>query len=363
MKKVMVVFGTRPEAIKMCPLVKELKKRDEFEVCVLVTGQHKEMLRQVLDVFEIKEDYNLSIMKKGQSLFDVTTTILDKIKSILEEEKPDIVLVHGDTSTSFVAGLAAFYLRIPVGHVEAGLRTYNKYSPYPEEFNRQAIGSLADFHFAPTTTARDNLLRENKDESKVFVTGNTVIDALQTTVRDNYSNENLIEGKKMILLTMHRRENLGESMKNSFRAIKRVVNENEDIYVIYPIHLNPKVREIANEVFDNHPRIKLIEPLNVVDFHNFMKQSFFVMTDSGGIQEEAPALGKPVLVMRDTTERPEGVEAGTLKLTGLCEEDIYNEMTTLLSDKNEYDKMSEATNPYGDGHASERICDILSKNL
>ena len=320
MKKVMVVFGTRPEAIKMCPLVKELKKRDEFEVCVLVTGQHKEMLRQVLDVFEIKEDYNLAIMKKGQSLFDVTTTILDKIKSILEEEKPDIVLVHGDTSTSFVA-----------------------------------IGSLADFHFAPTTTARDNLLRENKDESKVFVTGNTVIDALQTTVRDNYSNENLIEGKKMILLTMHRRENLGESMKNSFQAIKRVVNENEDIYVIYPIHLNPKVREIANEVFDNHPRIKLIEPLNVVDFHNFMKQSFFVMTDSGGIQEEAPALGKPVLVMRDTTERPEGVEAGTLKLTGLCEEDIYNEMTTLLSDKNEYDKMSEATNPYGDGHASERI--------
>lgn len=247
----MVVFGTRPEAIKMCPLVKELKKRDEFEVCVLVTGQHKEMLRQVLDVFEIKEDYNLAIMKKGQSLFDVTTTILDKIKSILEEEKPDIVLVHGDTSTSFVAGLAAFYLRIPVGHVEAGLRTYNKYSPYPEEFNRQAIGSLADFHFAPTTTARDNLLRENKDESKVFVTGNTVIDALQTTVRDNYSNENLIEGKKMILLTMHRRENLGESMKNSFRAIKRVVNENKDIYVIYPIHLNPKVREIANEVFLN----------------------------------------------------------------------------------------------------------------
>ncbi len=363
MKKVMVVFGTRPEAIKMCPLVKELKTRDEFEVCVLVTGQHKEMLRQVLDVFEVKEDYNLDIMKEKQTLFDVTTTILEKIKSILEEEKPDIVLVHGDTTTSFVAGLAAFYLRIPVGHVEAGLRTYNKYSPYPEEFNRQAIGSFADFHFAPTTTARDNLLRESKDESRVFVTGNTVIDALKTTVRDNYSNPNILEDSKMILLTMHRRENLGESMRHSFKAIKRAIDENEDFYVVYPIHLNPKVREIANEVFCNHPRIKLIEPLNVVDFHNFMKKSFFVMTDSGGIQEEAPALGKPVLVMRDTTERPEGVEAGTLKLTGLDEEDIYDAMTQLMHDKKEYEKMEKSVNPYGDGHASERICDILSEMI
>lgn len=361
--KVLTIFGTRPEAIKMAPLVKELEKRPEIESKVCVTAQHREMLDQVLELFDIKPDFDLDIMKNRQTLTGITNRVLEGLEKVFTEEKPDMILVHGDTTTTFAGGLAAFYQQIRVGHVEAGLRTYNKYSPYPEEFNRQAIGSLADFHFAPTTTARDNLIRENKDESKVFVTGNTVIDALQTTVRDNYQNENLIKGKKMILLTMHRRENLGESMKNSFRAIKRVVNENEDIYVIYPIHLNPKVREIANEVFDNHPRIKLIEPLNVVDFHNFMKQSFFVMTDSGGIQEEAPALGKPVLVMRDTTERPEGVEAGTLKLTGLCEEDIYNEMTTLLSDKNEYEKMSEATNPYGDGHASERICDILSKNL
>lgn len=363
MKKVMLVFGTRPEAIKMCPLVKELKKRGIFEVKILVTGQHKEMLDQVLDVFELKADYNLNIMKDKQSLFDVSINILERIKPILEKEMADIVLVHGDTSTSFVAGLSAFYLGIPVGHVEAGLRTYNKYSPYPEEFNRQAIGSLSDFHFAPTKKSYDNLIKEGKDEKKVFVTGNTVIDALATTVRDDYENENIPENSRMILLTMHRRENLGQAMRNSFRAIKRIVDDNEDISLVYPIHKNPLVREIAGEVFDKNPRIKLIEPLNVIDFHNFMKKAYLVMTDSGGIQEEAPALGKPVLVLRDTTERPEGVEAGTLKLVGLDEDEIYRQTSLILNDKKEYDKMSKATNPYGDGHASERICDILEENL
>ncbi|MDY6064908.1 MAG: UDP-N-acetylglucosamine 2-epimerase (non-hydrolyzing) [Finegoldia sp.] len=363
MKKVMLVFGTRPEAIKMCPLVKELQKRGKFEVKILLTGQHKEMLRQVLDVFGLKEDYNLEIMKDKQSLFDVTISILERIKPILEKERPDIVLVHGDTSTSFVAGLASFYLGILLGHVEAGLRTYNKYSPYPEEFNRQAIGSLSDFHFAPTQKAFDNLIREGKDKDRVFVTGNTVIDALKTTVRNDYENENIPKEGRMILLTMHRRENLGDYMRNSFRAIKDVVDENEDLTVIYPIHKNPLVRDIAKEVFGDDPRIRLIEPLNVIDFHNFMKKAYFVMTDSGGIQEEAPALGKPVLVLRDTTERPEGVEAGTLKLTGLRQEDIYREMNLLLKDKDEYEKMSKAVNPYGDGHASERICKILEEKI
>lgn len=363
MKKVVVVFGTRPEAIKMCPLIKELQNRDDFEVFVLVTGQHKEMLEQVLECFDVKENFNLEIMKKNQDLFDVTGLVLERIKSVLEREKPDVVLVHGDTTTSFAAALAAFYLRIPVGHVEAGLRTYNKYSPYPEEFNRQAIGSVADFHFAPTETARHNLLKESKKDESIFITGNTVIDSLKTTVKENYTNEYISDEGRMILLTMHRRENLGNSMKNAFRAILKVVNEVPDLYVVYPIHLNPAVREAAYEVFENHPRIKLIEPLNVIDFHNFIKKCFFVITDSGGIQEEAPSLGKPVLVMRNTTERPEGVEAGSTKLIGLDGDNIYKEMMKLINEPEEYDKMSKAVNPYGDGNASKRICDILSEKL
>ena len=363
MKKVVVVFGTRPEAIKMCPLIKELQNRDDFEVFVLVTGQHKEMLEQVLECFDVKENFNLEIMKQNQDLFDVTGLVLERIKSVLEREKPDIVLVHGDTTTSFAAALAAFYLKIPVGHVEAGLRTYNKYSPYPEEFNRQAIGSVADFHFAPTETARQNLLKESKKDESIFITGNTVIDSLKTTVKENYTNEYISDEGRMILLTMHRRENLGDSMKNAFRAILKVVNEVPDLYVVYPIHLNPAVREAAYEVFENYPRIKLIEPLNVIDFHNFIKKCFFVITDSGGIQEEAPSLGKPVLVMRNTTERPEGVEAGSTKLIGLDGDNIYKEMMKLINEPEEYDKMSKAVNPYGDGNASKRICDILSEKL
>lgn len=365
MKKIMVVFGTRPEAIKMCPVVKELETRDCFEVVVCVTGQHREMLQSVLEVFNVKPKYNLEIMKESQTLFDITSNILLKIKGVLEKEKPDLVLVHGDTSTTFVTALSCFYLQIPVGHVEAGLRTNNIYSPFPEEFNRQAVSLVSRFNFAPTELARQNLLAEGKNESSIFVTGNTAIDALKTTVRSNYSNCVLdsIGDTRLILITAHRRENLGEPMQNMFRAIKRVLNEFDDVTAVYPIHMNPLVRKTASEIFGTDERIKIIEPLDVIDFHNFLNRSYLVLTDSGGIQEEAPSLGKPVLVMRDTTERPEGIEAGTLKLVGTNEERIYNEFHNLLVDKEEYEKMSRSSNPYGDGFASKRICDILEEHL
>lgn len=357
----MVVFGTRPEAIKMCPLVKELKTREKLETIVCVTGQHREMLTQVLDAFKIAPDYNLSIMKEKQTLFDVTIKILEKMKKILEDVNPDVVLVHGDTSTTFVTSLACFYLQIPVGHVEAGLRTYNIYSPYPEEFNRQAVGIVARYNFAPTEMSKENLLKEGKAPSSIYVTGNTAIDALNTTVSDDYFHEQLewASGSKLVLITAHRRENLGEPMKNMFRAIKRIVDEYPDIKAVYPIHMNPAVREAANEILGNNDRVRIIEPLEVLDFHNFLSRSHVILTDSGGIQEEAPSLGKPVLVMRDTTERPEGVEAGTLKLVGTDEENIYKSFKLLLDNQGEYEKMSQASNPYGDGFASKRIADIL----
>lgn len=361
----MLVFGTRPEAIKMCPLVNELKKREGVKVIVCVTGQHRQMLDQVLSAFKVTPDYDLSIMREKQTLFDVTISILEKEKNILEKEKPDIVLVHGDTSTTFVTALACFYLQIPVGHVEAGLRTYNIYSPYPEEFNRQAVGIVAKFNFAPTYLAKSNLLREGKDSKSIFVTGNTAIDALKTTVRDKYNHPILdwARGCKMIMITAHRRENLGNPMRNMFRAIRRVCDENPDVRAVYPIHMNPVVRETANELLGDDDRIRIIEPLDVIDFHNFLSRSYLILTDSGGIQEEAPSLGKPVLVMRDTTERPEGIEAGTLKLVGTEEETIYRNFTLLLNDKKEYEKMSTASNPYGDGTASKQIADILIKEL
>lgn len=362
-KKVMVIFGTRPEAIKMCPVVVELKSRSCFETVVCVTGQHREMLDQCLNTFHVKADYDLSVMQKKQTLFDITTLILNRIKEVLEKEHPDVVLVHGDTTTTFSAALACFYMHIPVGHVEAGLRTYNLESPYPEEFNRQTVGILASLHFAPTEKAKDNLLREGKDPKRVFVTGNTAIDALKTTVAAHYTHPYLdwAGDSRLILLTAHRRENLGEPMEAMFRAILRIVNENEDIKVIYPVHLNPVVRETARKIFGDHDRIRLVEPMDVFDFHNFMAKSYLIMTDSGGIQEEAPSLGKPVLVMRDTTERPEGVEAGTLRLVGTDEEVIYREVRRLL-DQKEYEVMSHAVNPYGDGHASRRIADILEQD-
>lgn len=361
MKKVMLVFGTRPEAIKMCPLVNELKKRKELQTVVCVSGQHRQMLDQVLNAFAVVPDYDLSIMKNKQTLFDVTTNILERIKAVLESEKPDIVLVHGDTSTTFVTALACFYLQIPVGHVEAGLRTYNIYSPYPEEFNRQAVGIIAKYNFAPTETARDNLLREGKITETIYVTGNTAIDALKTTVRQDYSHPELdwAAGSRLIVLTAHRRENLGEPMYHMFRAIKRIVDEHEDLKVIYPIHMNPVVRQAAADIFGDDDRFHIIEPLDVLDFHNLLARSYLILTDSGGIQEEAPSLGKPVLVMRDTTERPEGIKAGTLKLVGTNEETIYTEFKRLLTDKEAYEAMSHASNPYGDGHACERIADIL----
>lgn len=365
MKKILLVFGTRPEAIKMCPLVNELKKEKKFNVKVCVTGQHKEMLNQVLDCFGVVPDYNLNIMKDKQTLFDVTINILDKIKKVLEESNPDLVLVHGDTTTTFVTSLACFYLGIKVGHVEAGLRTYNLKSPFPEEFNRQAVSIIADFNFAPTKLARQNLINEGKSKDKIYVTGNTAIDALKTTVKKDYSNPILDWSKdsKLILLTAHRRENLGENMYHMFRAIRKIVEEFNDVKVIYPIHMNPIVRKIASEVLNNHERIKLIEPLDVLDFHNFMNKSYIILTDSGGIQEEAPSLGKPVLVMRDTTERPEGVKAMTLKLVGTNEETIYKEFRKLLTDENAYRKMSQASNPYGDGTTCKKIREILLKNL
>lgn len=361
MKKIMLVFGTRPEAIKMCPLILELKRRPNLQTIVCVTGQHRSMLDQVLKAFEILPDYDLSVMKDKQTLFDITTDVLKGMKDILEKTSPDLVLVHGDTSTTFATALAAFYLQIPVGHVEAGLRTYNIYSPYPEEFNREAVGSIASFHFAPTKRAAENLIREGKKKGSIFITGNTAIDALRTTVRDDYSHPELkwCKNSRLILITAHRRENLGEPMVHMFRAIKRVLDEHSDVKAIYPIHMNPLVRDIANTVFKGDDRIHLIEPLTVLDFHNFMKACYLILTDSGGIQEEAPSLGKPVLVMRDTTERPEGIESGTLKLVGTNEETIYTEFTLLLNIKETYEKMSHASNPYGDGRAASRIADVI----
>lgn len=360
MKKIMLVFGTRPEAIKMCPLVKELKKHDDLETIVCVTGQHKEMLEQVLTVFEVTPDYDLGIMRADQTLFTITSSILEKIQKVFEKEKPDIVLVHGDTTTTFATSLAAFYMGIKVGHVEAGLRTYNLQSPFPEEFNRQATSIVADYNFAPTEISKENLLKEGR--KNIFVTGNTVIDALKTTVKDEY-NHPIIEwakGSRLIMLTAHRRENLGEPMEHMFKAIKRILDEYDNVKVVYPIHKNPKVRKLAAEVFGDNERIKIIEPLEVIDFHNFMNQSYMILTDSGGVQEEAPSLGKPVLVMRDTTERPEGIKAGTLKLVGTGEESIYQNFKLLLEDKEEYKKMSHASNPYGDGTACEQIVKILT---
>ena len=363
MKKVMLVFGTRPEAIKMCPLVNELKTRKNIETIVCVTGQHRQMLDQVLDAFRVAPDYDLSIMKDKQSLFDITTNILTRIKEVLETVKPDVVLVHGDTSTTFATALACFYLQIPVGHVEAGLRTYNIYSPYPEEFNRQAVGIISAYNFAPTELSKQNLLNEGKRADTIYVTGNTAIDALKTTVREDYAHSELewAKGSRLILITAHRRENLGEPMKNMFRAIRRVMDEHPDVKAIYPVHMNPMVRQIADEILGGEERIHIIEPLEVLDFHNFLARSFLILTDSGGIQEEAPSLGKPVLVMRDTTERPEGIAAGTLKLVGTDEEAIYESFKHLLEDENEYTKMSTASNPYGDGFACKRIADILEK--
>ena len=364
-KKVMLVFGTRPEAIKMCPLVKELKSRKNMQTIVCVTGQHRQMLDQVLETFEVVPDYDLAIMKNSQTLFDVTISILERIKTVFELEKPDVVLVHGDTTTTFATAIAAFYLQIPVGHVEAGLRTYNIYSPYPEEFNRQATSIISKFNFAPTELSKNNLLKEGKDAESIYVTGNTAIDALKTTIRSDYTHEQLdwVGDSRLIMLTAHRRENLGEPLHHMFRAIRRIVDEFEDIKVIYPIHMNPVVRQTAKEILGDDDRIRLIEPLEVIDFHNFLSRSYLILTDSGGIQEEAPSLGKPVLVMRDTTERPEGIAAGTLKLVGTNEETIYNEFKRLLTVKDEYEKMSKASNPYGDGFACKRIADILEEKL
>lgn len=361
MKTVMLVFGTRPEAIKMCPLVRELRSRDGIRTVVCVTGQHRQMLDQVLEAFDVVPDYDLSVMKQGQTLFDITTNILSSIKSVLEEVKPDTVLVHGDTSTTFVTALACFYLQIPVGHVEAGLRTYNIYSPFPEEFNRQAVSIVSEYNFAPTENAKANLLREGRDGSKIYVTGNTAIDALKTTVRDDYTHPELewVAGSRLILITAHRRENLGEPMHHMFRAIRRVMDEHPDVRAIYPIHMNPVVRRAADEELGGCDRIHIIEPLEVLDCHNIMAKSYMILTDSGGIQEEAPSLGKPVLVMRDTTERPEGIAAGTLRLVGTDEEVIYDNFRRLLEDKDAYNAMAHAANPYGDGLASRRIADIL----
>lgn len=363
MIKVMTVFGTRPEAIKMAPLVKELKKRKEVECIVCVTAQHREMLDQVLETFDIVPDYDLNIMQKGQTLTDITVRALKGLEDVIKEVKPNIVLVHGDTTTTFAGALAAFYNQTDIGHVEAGLRTYDKYSPYPEEMNRQMVSSLSDMNFAPTKLSANNLIKEGKKKENIFITGNTVIDAMSTTISDDYQNEvfDWVGNDRMILLTAHRRENIGDSMKSIFKAVKRIVTEFSDVKVVYPIHKNPIVREIANEIFGDCDKVKLIEPLEVFDFHNFMNKSYIILTDSGGVQEEAPALGKPVLVLRNTTERPEGIEAGTLKLTGTDEETIYEETKKLLTSKEEYEVMSKASNPYGDGHASERITDEVIK--
>jgi len=365
MKKVMLVFGTRPEAIKMCPLVKECKNRANLETLVCVTGQHREMLDQVLSAFDVVPDYDLSIMKEKQTLFDVTINILERIKAVLTEARPDVVLVHGDTSTTFATALACFYLQIPVGHVEAGLRTYDIHSPYPEEFNRQAVSIIAQYNFSPTPLARDNLLKEGKDPSSIYVTGNTAIDALQTTVQKQYTHPLLTwaEGSRLIIITAHRRENLGKPMHQMFRAIRRILDEHPDVKAIYPIHMNPLVREAAHAELDGCEQIRIIEPLEVLDFHNFLARSYMILTDSGGIQEEAPSLGKPVLVMRDTTERPEGIAAGTLKLVGTDEEIIYENFRLLLNSPDAYTAMAAASNPYGDGLACKRIADILEEKI
>ena len=359
--KVMSIFGTRPEAIKMAPLVKELEKREEIKSIVCVTAQHREMLDQVLETFKIKPDYDLNMMKQGQTLMDITIGALSGVDAVIKKAKPDIVLVHGDTSTTFAGGLAAFYNQVAIGHVEAGLRTYNKYSPYPEEMNRQMVDCMTDMYFAPTDLSRDNLINEHVDPSKIYVTGNTAIDAMDTTVDEGYTHPELewLGGDKMILLTAHRRENLGEPMKNIFKGIRRVLDELPGYKVIYPIHKNPLVRAAADEIFGDCDRVKLIEPLEVFDFHNFQNRAHIILTDSGGIQEEAPSLGKPVLVLRDTTERPEGIKAGTLKLVGTNSENVYKETMRLLTDHDEYERMSKASNPYGDGHASERIADAI----
>ncbi len=365
MKKVMVVFGTRPEAIKMCPVIKELYKHDDISTVVCVTGQHRQMLDQVLECFNITPDYDLDIMQEKQSMFEIVSNVLASLRPVLEEEKPDIVLVHGDTSTTFAAALACFYLQIPVGHVEAGLRTYNLYSPYPEEFNRQAVSLITKYNFAPTELGRQNLLGEKHAPESIYVTGNTAIDALSTTVREDYHHPVLdwAADSRLVILTAHRRENLGEPMHHMFRAIRRVVELHPDVKVVFPIHMNPVVREISSEELGDCDRIKIIEPLDVLDFHNFLARSYIILTDSGGIQEEAPSLGKPVLVMRDTTERPEGIEAGTLRLVGTDEETIFDAFEELLTNQASYDRMSHASNPYGDGHASERIVDILEQGF
>lgn len=360
MKKILSVFGTRPEAIKMAPVIKEFEKRDAIKSVVCVTAQHRNMLDQVLEVFDITPDYDLDIMKQKQSLSYVTAEVLKGIEEIIEKEAPDLVLVHGDTTTAMAASLAAFYQQVKIGHVEAGLRTFDKYSPFPEEINRQIIDRLSDYLFAPTQTSSDNIVQLNKDQ-KIIVTGNTAIDALKITVTKDYTHEVLkwAEDSRMILVTAHRRENLGNPLRQIFSAIKRIVNDFPDVKVVYPVHLNPRVQEIARSVLGDCNRIKLIEPLNVLEFHNFMDRAYFIMSDSGGVQEEAPSLGKPVLVLRDTTERPEGIKAGTLKLVGTNEEEVYNSMKLLLSDRLEYEKMAKATNPYGDGFASMRIVDAI----
>lgn len=361
MIKVMSIFGTRPEAIKMAPLIKELEKRKEIKSIVCVTAQHRQMLDQVLEIFKIKPDYDLDIMKQGQSLSEITTRVLNGLEKVIKEVEPDIILIHGDTTTTFAGALAAFYNQVAIGHVEAGLRTYDKYSPFPEEMNRQMVDCMTDMYFAPTELSKQNLLKQNILEEKIYVTGNTVIDAMKTTIKEEYNNEvfDWVGNNKMLLLTSHRRENLGEPMKRIFKGIKRAIDERNDLKVVYPIHLNPKIREIAYEIFKDDPKIKFIEPLEVFDFHNFQKRAYIILSDSGGIQEEAPSLGKPVLVLRDTTERPEGIEAGTLKLVGTDEDIIYNEIINLVENEQEYKKMSKAKNPYGDGLASKRIVDAI----
>ena len=360
MIKVMVIFGTRPEAIKVAPIIKELEKREETEPIVCVTAQHREMLDQVLEYMNIKPDYDLNIMKQGQTLSEITTKALTGLEDVIKQAKPDIVLVQGDTTTTFAGALAAFYNMVPIGHIEAGLRTYEKYSPFPEEMNRQMVSRLADFNFAPTEVSKQNLIKEGKDEKSIYVTGNTAIDALKLTVKEQVEKN---ENEKIILLTVHRRENIGENMENIFRAIKKIAQEYQNIKIIYPIHKNPKVRQIANKILKDQENIQIIEPLEVIEFHNLLNKSYLILTDSGGIQEEAPSLGKPVLVLRDTTERPEGIKAGTLKLVGTDEKNIYEETKNLIENKEEYEKMSKASNPYGDGFASQKIVDIIIENI
>lgn len=363
--KIMTIFGTRPEAIKMAPLIKAIENDERFESIVTVTAQHRQMLDQVMDIFDLKADYDLNIMKDGQTLTDITSRVIKELDSVLVEAKPDIILVHGDTTTTFAASIAGFYHQIKIGHVEAGLRTWNKYSPFPEEMNRQLTDTLADIYFAPTVMSKSNLLKEGRPEESIFITGNTVIDAMEYTIKQNFSNELLdnLAGKRIILVTMHRRENLGQPMTNVFKAINRLVEKFEDVHIVFPMHKNPKVRKNAEETLSDSEQVHLIEPLDVIDFQNFSNNSYMILSDSGGVQEEAPSLGVPVLVLRDTTERPEGIEAGTLKLVGTEEDKVFEEATLLLSDKEEYEKMSQASNPYGDGNASERILDAIAYNF